>query len=222
MQLFGFDTDRAFEYENGFYLTSQPQRLGKLLAHYELYKRIIGLPGHVVELGVFKGASFVRWAGFRSLLESPHSRKLIGFDIFGSFPQQPNERDEDYARRHDQNAGTGISPQDLRAYLAHKGQDHDVELVGGNILETVPAYVQAHPELKISLLHIDVDVYQPALTALEHLYPCLVPGGLLVLDDYATVAGETHAVDHYFAAQGISAQFEKLPLAHIPVYVVKS
>lgn len=50
-----FDETKEFMYENGFYLTSKPYRLGNILAHYELYKKILHLPGDVVELGVFKG-----------------------------------------------------------------------------------------------------------------------------------------------------------------------
>ncbi len=50
-----FDERKDFMYENGFYLTSQPYRLGNMISHYELYKKIIDLPGAVVELGVFKG-----------------------------------------------------------------------------------------------------------------------------------------------------------------------
>ena len=46
-----YDTAKCFNYENGFYLTSQPYRIANILAHYELYKRIIELPGDVIELG---------------------------------------------------------------------------------------------------------------------------------------------------------------------------
>jgi len=50
-----FDENNSFNYENGFYLTSKPYRLGNMLAHYEIYKMITSLPGSVVELGVFRG-----------------------------------------------------------------------------------------------------------------------------------------------------------------------
>lgn len=40
-----YDETKAFTYENGFYLTSEPYRMGNILAHYELYKMITGLPG---------------------------------------------------------------------------------------------------------------------------------------------------------------------------------
>ena len=65
---------------------SHVTRLSKMLAQYELYKTIIGLPSHVVECGVYKGASLRRFATFREILENPYSRKIIGFDAFGQFP----------------------------------------------------------------------------------------------------------------------------------------
>ena len=49
--LFGFDIEQQWDYENGFYLTSHLTRIPKMLAHYELYKSIINLPGQVVECG---------------------------------------------------------------------------------------------------------------------------------------------------------------------------
>lgn len=47
-----FNSDDSFLYENGFYLTGKPDRLGKLLAHYELYKMIRELPGAIIELSL--------------------------------------------------------------------------------------------------------------------------------------------------------------------------
>ena len=44
-----FDETKPMDYENGFYLTTAPSRIGNILAHYELYKMITNLPGDVVE-----------------------------------------------------------------------------------------------------------------------------------------------------------------------------
>lgn len=218
MNLFGFDTDKAFDYENGFYLTSDPRRLGKLLAHFEIYQRIVGLPGAVVECGVFKGPSLIRFATFRDLLESSFSRKIIGFDSFGSFPSQANAEDDAYARKHEQFAGAGISVAELKQALALK-KIENYELIEGDICKTVPDYAEQHPELRIALLHVDVDVYEPSMVALQTLYRRVVPGGVVIFDDYGTVAGETRAVDEFFAGQDILLQ--KLPISHIPAFLVK-
>jgi hypothetical protein len=57
-----------------------------MLAHFEIYKLILGLPGDIFELGVLKGASLIRWATFRTMLENDTSRAIVGFDAFGPFP----------------------------------------------------------------------------------------------------------------------------------------
>ena len=214
--LFGFDIDKAWDYENGFYLTSHPTRIAKLLAHYELYKSIVGLPGHIVECGVFKGASLVRFATFRELLENTHSRKIIGFDAFGKFPEAVDLADAKFVAQFEAAAGDGIPLEELRHVLEHK-KFANVELVPGDVCRTVPQYAADHPELKIALLHVDVDVYEPTAVALEQLFHRVVPGGLVVLDDYGTVAGATRAVDELLARH--PATVEKLPIAHIPAFI---
>jgi hypothetical protein len=58
-QIRGLSGKNVWDYENGFYWFSSPARLNKLLAHYDLYKSIVGLPGDIFELGVYKAASLV-------------------------------------------------------------------------------------------------------------------------------------------------------------------
>ncbi|MDF7811137.1 TylF/MycF/NovP-related O-methyltransferase [Hymenobacter sp. YC55] len=213
-----FDSAQAITYENGFYLTSDITRLAKAMGHFEIYRMITHLPGQVVECGVFKATSLVRWATFRELLESPFSRRVIGFDIFGSFPRHDDEADNAFAARHDDVAGQGLSMEQVQAVLTHKGI-RNVELIPGDVIETVPAYVAAHPELRVALLHIDVDVYKPSKVALDALYDIVVPGGLIVFDDYGTVAGETRAVDELLLQHGLTLQ--KLPYTHTPSFIRK-
>ena len=65
------DFTKDFDYENNFYLSCDITRISKILAHYELYKKVIDLPGEIVECGIFKGASFARFAMFRELFGNP-------------------------------------------------------------------------------------------------------------------------------------------------------
>jgi hypothetical protein len=214
------DFSKAFEYENNFYLSSDITRTSKFLAHYELYKMVHHLPGAMIECGVFKGASFVRWATFRELTANPFGQKLIGFDIFGKFPETNFEEDKNYREKFVQSAGEeSIGTDQLMEVLRHKRLDRNVELVAGDVCQTVPKYVQDNPHLKISLINLDTDVYEPAVTILEHLYPRLVRGGVLILDDYGTFPGETKAVDDYFKGKNITIR--KFPFAMTPCFVVK-
>ena len=217
----GFDPDKCWDYENGFYLTSHVTRLSKMLAQYELYKTIVGLPGHIVECGVYKGASFLRLATFREILESPHSRKIIGFDAFGRFPEaMADQNDRDFIGQFSAEGGDGISRSSFIEVLSHKGFEN-FELIEGDICSTVPEYVVDHPELKIALLHIDVDVYQPARVILDQLFDRVVRHGLVVLDDYGVVAGETLAVDEFLQRTPPGWLVEKLSISHRPAYIRK-
>jgi hypothetical protein len=216
--IFGFQTDQQWNYENGFYLTSHITRMAKLLAHYELYKSIINLPGHVVECGVYKGASLIRFSTFREIMESPFSRKIIGFDAFGKFPGQENAADQAFVERFEREGGDGISKEELQKSFALKSLSN-IELIQGDMCDTIPHYIEAHPELKIALLHVDVDVYKPTAVILKNLYDRVVKGGIIVFDDFGTVAGETKAIDEFFADHDV--RIEKLPISHIPSYIKK-
>lgn len=173
----GYRQNDYYTYENEYYKQVDAFRFGKLLAHYEIYKKSIGIPGDIVECGIFRGKSFFQMAGFRDVLENPYSRKLIGFDIFGMFPPTKFEDDKQILQDFiDASGGTSIDIDDMHAALETKGVTN-YELVKGDINATIPKYCKDHPEMRISLLHIDVDVYEPCVTIFEHLYDRVVGGG---------------------------------------------
>lgn len=212
---------KSFEYENNFVLSCDSTRIGKIIAQYELYKMSAELPGAIVECGVFKGNSLCKFAMFRDLFGNRFSKKIIGFDIFGKFPQTKFADDKKSRKKFIVEAGIqGISKEQLLEVLKYKNADTLVELVKGDITRTVPRYVKDHPELRISLLNIDVDIYEPAVTILKYLFPRVVPGGIILLDDYGVFPGETKAVEEYFSSQNV--QIKKLPYSMTPSYIIKS
>jgi hypothetical protein len=214
------ESAKAWDYENAFYWFSHPTRLNKLLAHYELYKSIVGLPGDVFELGVFKGASLVRLATFRNQLENDFSRRLVGFDAFGKFPKQnlTLEADLAFIDGFEKAGGDGLSRGEVAQVLARKGFQN-VHLNEGNVFDTLPRYLDSVPATRIAFLHLDMDVKEPTTFALELLYDRVVPGGLIVLDDYGAVAGETDAVDAFLAQKRL--RIEKTTHYYVPSFIRK-
>lgn len=214
-----YDETKAMDYENGFYLTSAVSRLGNIMAHYELYKKIISIPGDVVELGVFRGGSYIQFASFRELLENENSRKIIGFDVFGEFPQADNKADEEFRKKWvEETENSFLTSDEIYASLSHK-KIGNVELVKGDIADTLPAYIKHHPHLKVALLHIDTDIYVPSKIGLELLYDKVVKNGIIIFDDYG-VAGETEAVDEFLADKDYV--INKFAFSHNkPSYIVK-
>ncbi|MBO9575497.1 MAG: class I SAM-dependent methyltransferase [Sphingobium sp.] len=206
-----------YEVENLFYLRGHPSRLAKLIAHYEIYREIVDLPGAVIEMGVYKGASFVRFATFRDLLENAHSRPMIGFDAFGAFPRSEvrGGADKSFIDRFEDAGGDGISKADLEAVLARKGFAN-IQLVEGNVFETLPLFLEKNPALKVAMLHLDMDVYEPTAFALEKLLPHMAGGGIVLFDDYGLVEGATRAADEVCARHGL--RMEKRSDYVIPAY----
>ncbi len=92
------DTNRYWDAENVWYQEAPVSRLAKALAQYDVYRSIVRLPGDVVEFGTFKGASLVRLATYREVLESAHARVIYGFDTFGEMPEGEATVDADVAR----------------------------------------------------------------------------------------------------------------------------
>lgn len=216
-----WDEKKDFFYENGYFLTSEVYRMGNVLAHYELYKRIINLPGDVIELGVFKGSSLIQFATFRELLENEKSRKIVGFDVFGKFPlTEKMASDVKFIDEwNNKFENEFVSKQDIYNSLERKNISN-VELIEGDINHTIDEYMRNNPHTRIALLHIDTDTYEPAKAGLEKLYDRVVRGGIIIFDDYATIEGETVAVDEFLADKDYT--ISKLPLSHgKPSYIVK-
>jgi hypothetical protein len=161
----------------------------------------------------------MRFMMFQKLFEANRSRKIVGFDIFDLFPATDFEQDKEELKKFIDETGGGrsITKEALESYIKQKGHDN-FELVKGDILKTVPEYVNARPEWRISLLNIDTDIYEPAKTIIEHLAPRVVKGGIIIFDDYGVFAGETQIADEYCARTGY--KLRKFDYSRVPSYIV--
>ena len=112
-------------------------------------------------------------------------------------------------------------PKELQVHTYLMGSSSfELTFNKGDITKTLPKYVKSHPKLKISLLNLDTDVYEPAVTILEQLYPKIVKGGILLIDDYKVTVGETKAVNEYFKGKDI--KIRKFSYSKTPHFIVKN
>jgi len=215
-----YDLEKRFEYENGFYATADPSRFSKFISHLEFFKRTSSVRGEIVEFGIFKGNSFFRWVKFRDLLEQTNSRKIIGFDVFDSFPEATFEGDKlkRDAFVKETKGGQSISYEEMNELLQKQNLYRNVEIIKGDVLNTLDQYLSENPHLKISLLHIDVDLYEPTKHILERLYAKVTKGGIIILDDYGAFAGTNKAVDDFFEN---NIEIKKLPYSNAISYIIK-
>ena len=207
-----------WDFENGFYLTCENNRISDFISHLELYKMILKLPGDVLEFGVYKGSSLIQFLSFREYYEHFESRSIVGFDAYGKFPDDVKlDSDKSFINRFER-GGHGISESDLDMFLKKKNFSN-YSLVNGDILNTLPDYLKNNPAKRFSLIHIDVDVYEPTKCILENTWDKIVKGGIIVLDDYLLVEGETKAVEEFIHNKNISIQ--KLPYKYKPSFIIK-
>ncbi|HET7194643.1 MAG TPA: TylF/MycF/NovP-related O-methyltransferase [Nocardioides sp.] len=170
------------------------------------YVAAAGVEGDVVECGVWRGGSMqaVAW----TLLEQNDAdRDLYLFDTYEGMPP-PSENDkrigdgsraEDLLQRHSRAhpvwAYAGLD--DVREGMIETGYAAErTHFVQGLVEETIPS---GAPE-RIAVLRLDTDWYASTKHELEHLYPRLVPGGVLILDDYGHWDGARKATEEYFAS----------------------
>lgn len=178
------------------------QHLKRFLAMYEIFKLAMPVKGSVVECGVFRGFGLMSWAKLSTILEPENlTRRIYGFDTFEGFP---TISDADRSRAHDPSVGelASSSHDELEALL--KAYDMDrflghipkVQLIKGDIAETVPQFVAENPHLVVSLLFIDCDLYEPTEVALKTFLPLMPKGAILAFDelDNPIWPGETQAV----------------------------
>jgi hypothetical protein len=188
---------RRQELKNSLWIS--PVEIGRFLYLHELVCKTVGVEGDIVECGVGKGFSLALTA--LSVMVTQDSRNLWGFDSFEGFPE-PTEEDRS---PKDLQAGHYAVPmevvQDLLA--RHLRSDHFIRtritLVKGFFEEALP---QA-PVKKISLLNLDVDLYESYRFCLETLYPRLSPGGIVTFDEYVRESfnypGAAKAINEFFA-----------------------
>ena len=151
----------------------QQSTLNRFLARYEIFKHTINVPGAIIECGVLFGGGLMAFAHLSSILDPwAVSRRIIGFDTFSGFTNL-SEVDRGAGRSlHAVEGGFGVDSYDdlmscIKIFDQHRFLGHlpKVELVRGDICETVPRYVSDNPHLVVSLLFLDVDVYEPTKVA---------------------------------------------------------
>ena len=207
--------DSSLEKLNNFSKYVPRQILTNFLTKYELFKLIQNVHGSIVECGVYKGQGLLTWAKLSSILEPyNHQRRIFGFDTFSGIPSI-SEKDSTSTSQHCHESGLSFDSflditQAIDLYDSNRCVGHipKVELIKGDILETVPNFIEKNPHILVSLLYLDAVVYKPTITALEHFVPKMPKGSIIAFDELNSPLwpGESIAVHEFFKVNEIEIQ----------------
>lgn len=192
---------------------------GKLVVHYELFKKVSHLEGSVVKCGIAAEEGLTRLALFRSLISSKSNQKVVAFERFnkGLFFENGDNDKGGLVYKVKTPAGDF---ENITETLLQKGITEKINFVPGNLEYAIPDYLIENPDLKISFLNIDLDDYEATLTALQFFYPRLAHGGMLVFDNYYKKEEDYKAITDYFAYSNVS--INNFSVNKGPHYIVRS
>ncbi len=202
----------------GLFLTSKT--LARLLFYYELYKRIVNIHGVIIEFGVRWGQTVSLLAALRGIFEPfNRHRKIIGFDTFAGFTGlAPEDGNVSQCAEGSYSVPSGYEDYldgilKCQEQLNPIGHLKKYELIKGDALQTVPEYLERHPETIVSLAIFDFDLYAPTKAALEAIRPRLCRGSIIVFDELCDeiFPGETLAVMESLGLNNY--RLERMPFA---------
>lgn len=201
--------DRLFNI--GMYVRSSV--LVKFLVMSEMYERIKNLPGCLVEFGTWWGQNLVLLENLRAIHEPFNKQRVIvGFDTFSGYTDRSeNDRESAVWKEQSYSTGKGYVSYLKELLEAHEGSNvlghvrGKHELIEGDVELTAPKYFGDRPQLVVAFAYFDMALYRPTKAALSAIKPHLIPGSVLLLDEFtwAESPGEAIAFREVFSVKEV-------------------
>ena len=193
----------------GFYMRSGA--LARLLFLDEIYRKIVGIPGHIFEFGVWWGQTVTTFENLRAIHEPyNHQRHIVAFDTFTGYPEVG-----DSDRRSDIiSEGVYSVSENYEAYLQELLDYHEKEnvmshikkheIVKGDARQSAARWFAANPHAMVAMAFFDMALYEPTKACLEQIKPRLMPGSVVAFDQFnhKDYPGETRAALEVLGTEG--------------------
>jgi hypothetical protein len=176
---------------NNFIFSNDIKLIGKLLHRFEYFLKTKDLPGDIVEVGVFKGSGISSFMKFIEVYCSNSNKKVIGFDIFDTCSSEDilvkdglNDKENMFVV-YDRVDHSELTYESVKSRLLKTNISSDkFKLIQGDVEKTLPEFLEQNPGFRASMIYIDVDLDRPTYYALKHLWDRLLPGGVILFDEY--------------------------------------
>jgi len=198
------------------YTMTTPERIASLC---NAVKYIVdnNIEGDFVECGVWRGGSTM--AAVDTLLKMGNvNREIYLYDTFEGM-SAPTEHDKVFTGTTANELMDSSVKEDVTSVWCYSAIDEVKKNVGslgypvskvnyikGKVEDTIPINI---PQ-KIALLRLDTDWYESTAHELKHLYPLLVQGGVVIIDDYGHWEGARKAVDEYIESNNLKLLLNRI------------
>lgn len=175
------DSQFVTAYESGLQaarMADHPWRRGRFFQLVQMLRLTHGLEGVTCEAGCYRGLSSFLICEYCRQVDSQFTGAAHWIvDSFEGLSVPVPEDGAFSTRRHSEGAFTETSVEHVRKTLE---EFPEVHIEKG----WIPQVLELLPEQTYRFVHIDVDIYEPTLASFRYFYPRLVPGGIIVCDDY--------------------------------------
>ena len=189
----------------------------RFLAIHDLFKRVQNVHGSFVEVGVLNGFNLFNLGHLSEIFEPRnYTRQILGFDTFQGYPEKFSPHDHKSATSVVDHVETSNYDELLRSVQIFNSsvtvnQFSKIELIKGDVAETIPQTVEERPEMVVSLLLCLTDLYEPTKIALEHFLPLMPKGGVVAFAgiNWSQFPGESVALKECVNLNDV--KLERLP-----------
>jgi hypothetical protein len=209
----------------GFFEKCKPYTMTTWERQFALYKSVIymvrnNIPGDIVECGVWKGGSSMM-AAYTLLHLNDTGRHLYLYDTYTGMAE-PGEADSTYGnsalntwkkkQKGDINEWCYSPVEEVENNLARTNYPKDkLHFVKGKVEDSIPGTIPK----TIGILRLDTDWYSSTKHEMNHLYPLVSKGGVVIIDDYGYWEGSKKALIEYFAEHDLHPLLNRIDGAAI-------
>jgi hypothetical protein len=214
----GLQTIKELNYEVEDFIHYFPcftgsQTLSRYLSFYECYKNTLGLAGHIAEVGIYKGGSFLFFSKLTQIFEPNSFTQVHGFDWFRG--NAPSESESNIVEHSD------AEPYErLMALIKAQQIDNIAKVHNLDVTKELTGFFHKYPHLQFKIVFLDAGMYEVVKACLPLFWERLIKGGYLILDqfNFDIAPGETRAVKEFLP----DAEIRTFPWGWMPTaYIVK-
>lgn len=188
--------------------------LNRVLTIYELYKKTLGLAGHIADVGVYKGASSLLFAKLIKIFEAEALTLCHGFDWFEGMKK--SEKDSELSI----DGGYKTDYESIMELVKKQNLDNILKIHKLDLTKDLDTFFEKYNHLRFKLVMMDAGFYEVMKASIPYFYEKLIPGGIMIFDQYSHefAPGETLAISEILP----NAIVRTIPNSWMPnAYIIK-